>query len=400
MRDKVQRLRGGQPKLDPDVFEEYSKVPERWKRVSVIVGNGFDLSVFARYKKTPTTSYTSFYYYLRSVGVGEENVLVKKMKERKDAKRADWSDFESAIDEITAGSVGQDELLEDLANVQELFSRYLSLVVTPELVNSLDRDSREYKWALRTFSQFAADLSRKQYPEVHFLDNLDHRDIFKFDVFNLNYTSLVDTYLFLDRGQFIPEKYKSSDRNFEFRINPRNFEHHRGCDHKTGCIAYILTDVHHPHGIQSVPRSLLFGTGETSRRDPFGKPYWAQLERKYGRIVDRSNLFIVFGCSLGETDRWWWLKIVERLVDDADVDLLIYKRVRNGRKPEEAEREILDVFSEFVEECLDDRDDGAVQLDAVMEQVFVITYTGAGNISVFGFREDVYDPEDRAKLEN
>lgn len=398
MRNRIERHRNWLAQHDPDTFESYEKDPKRWRRVSVIVGNGFDLSVFARYGKAPTTSYTSFYYYLRSVGIGEDNCLVAKMKERKDT-HDDWSDFESAIDEIKSGSVGGGaKLLEDLVKIQELFSRYLSLVVTPDLVNILDRESREWKWAYRTFSQFAADLSSVQYPDVLFFDNLNHRDIFAFDVFNLNYTSLLDTYLFLDREQFRPRQYKSSDRNFELRINPRDYKHYWGRDRNTGCSAYILTDIHHPHGTQSVPRSLLFGTGETSYNDSFGKPYWAQLDRKYGRIIGQSNLFVVFGCSLGETDRWWWRKIAERLVLDDEVDLLIYQWVRDGKDREEVREKTRQVFAKFVNEYLAEETDGRVQVMDVMNKVFVIAYEDSRYISAFGFREEVYDPWERGEL--
>lgn len=324
------------------------------------------------------------------------------MKAKKEEGRADWSDFELAIDEIILDRPGEVAgLKRDLAELQVWFSEYLSLVITPDLVNRLDRESQERQWALRTFSQFAADLSEQQYPDVHFLDNVQHRDIFAFDVFNLNYTSLADTYLFLDRKQFSPTRYRSTDRNFEFRINPRDYDHCGGCNYNTGCSAYILTDFHHPHGMQSVPRSLLFGTGGKNGGAEFEKPYWAQLDRKYGSIIGGANLFIVFGCSLGETDRWWWLKIVERLDRDRRADLLIYKWAIPGREREEVESETRLVFMKFVEEYLGRESDGRATSEEVsflMEQVFVIVYGDAGELSAFGFSVDGYDPMNRSEL--
>jgi hypothetical protein len=46
------------------------------------------------------------------------------------------------------------------------------------------------------------------------------------------------------------------------------------------------------------------------------KPFWAQNKRRYEHLFGDTELFIIFGCSLGETDRWWWRHIAESLGQD------------------------------------------------------------------------------------
>lgn len=43
------------------------------------------------------------------------------------------------------------------------------------------------------------------------------------------------------------------------------------------------------------------------------KPYWAMNRIEYGHLFPDTRLFIIFGCSLGESDGWWWRRVYEAL---------------------------------------------------------------------------------------
>jgi hypothetical protein len=43
------------------------------------------------------------------------------------------------------------------------------------------------------------------------------------------------------------------------------------------------------------------------------KPHWAMTHIEYGHLFADVELFIIFGCSLGGTDGWWWRRILGRL---------------------------------------------------------------------------------------
>ena len=44
----------------------------------------------------------------------------------------------------------------------------------------------------------------------------------------------------------------------------------------------------------------------------------------YANKFKDTSLFIVYGCSLGVSDSWWWNKIYERLLDEDFAELFIY----------------------------------------------------------------------------
>lgn len=382
-----------------DCFEYYNSQPDMVKNVSVIVGNGFDLSVFNLLDKGQTTSFVDFYYYLRSCGVDNTNILVGKMQENKNLNLENWCNFEDAVEElVVSGSGVHDKINKDLRELQSRFAEYLDIIITPQLVNALDQQAQNLHWSYRTLAQFTADLTREQLGELKFLKNLEHKQIFNFDIFNLNYTSLLDIYLHLDKEQFNPYSYKTTDRDFEFRINPRNYPV-GFANAETGLVGYLMTEIHHPHGRQSIPRSLLFGTGSESVRDNFAKSHWAQLDRRYGKVLDKSQLFIVFGAALGRTDRWWWTKIANALVADSGcAELLIYNWVP-GAKVEDI-REYF--FEEFVSKVVCDKVGSSVEnlnlddeLRRVKERIFIVNYSDSAKISAFGFKTSIYDPHCR-----
>lgn len=89
-------------------------------------------------------------------------------------------------------------------------------------------------------------------------------------------------------------------------------------------------DIFHPHGIQDVPKFLLFGIENKNYckpKDPrrvFVKFYWAQCQTKYYDKFNETELFIIYGCSIGESDNWWWNRIFERLISENTAELIIY----------------------------------------------------------------------------
>lgn len=384
------------PIQSPDIYESYKDIPEMVKKISIIVGNGFDLSLLAYLNQSQNTSFVRFYYFLRSNGIGDENCLVKQMRKRKDKGEEDWSDLESAIEEVAASRrPSRNDLNRDRAQLREKFLEYLNFVVSPEVLIKLDRLAKSKLWAYRTYAQFTADLDSSQLKKFQFIKGLQHRNIFQYEVFNLNYTSILDTYLFLDDKQFKPFEYETSDRNFEFRINPRDFPIN-GASANTGLIGYLLTNIHHPHGAQAIPRSLLFGTGSQGQRDDLSKAYWGQLDRRYEAILSRSDLFILFGCSIGESDNWWWDKIGMALADRERVSELIIYRWERGS----LEKDIKDIFiNNYVEPNLKlARPEKVRRMREIRDRIYVVNYENSFDHSAFGFIEEEYNPRDREPL--
>lgn len=387
--------------------------------IMMLVGNGFDIAALSLLNAKYRTDYQSFFFYLKSMNFNSENMIFKKMDELRQEHEQlrsqgneglpNWSDFEARLQEFVAGSgvIDLERLRHDLSEIQRHFSSFLDLVVGPELLNDLDRKAQFHQWAYCTFSRFLADLESDSYQHLALPTKSDHYDLFNFNVINFNYTFLLDNYLYLDQVQFDPHPNTTVDTNFQFRRNPRNHlypgEYNSRANAETGCSSYLMTEIHHPHGIQSVPRSLLFGIDGTDQdanqgsAHKFEKIFWAQTSRRYRKMIAESELFIIFGSSIGETDRWWWRHILHRVFEGAE--LIIYKYVSpdiGGNKQETPQT----IESKFINDNYDpDLFDGRT-LDGdlfgdLSRRVHAIKYSDNTSLSAFGFSPDVFDPTDR-----
>lgn len=370
--------------------------PLNQRNITVIVGNGFDLSVLNHYRQQLTTSYKSFYYYLRSINFSEDNLIFGKMIDSKRKNAENWSDFEAALETLTSEFAHRSEkILADLSDIQSHFSAFLNSVITPGLVTALDHDSQIAKWAYRSHSEFLADLSETQLAKCYFPTNLWHGNCFNFNFFNLNYTPLLDIYLHLDRYQYNPRHFITSDRNFWFRINPDNVNARPSltANSQTGCAAYLRTKLYHPHGQQNIPRSLLFGTGEIPPDPTFSKGHWAQLEYKYKGIMEATDLFIVFGASLGNTDSWWWKSIAHRISEpnEKPAEAIIYQFDSGRHDRRDRRNKIIDTFKQQL-------DGFSRYSDQTDERIHSVLYSSPYDISFLGLKPDPFDPEFRKEL--
>lgn len=312
----------------------------RQHNIMALVGNGFDIQVLNFLKKHIKTSYYDFYNFLVWQKIDESNILFSQMKSMKNKYEEDpeinhnlqnWSDFESGIISIFKDRwVSYSDLEESLEELRSYFSIFLNEVVTPEVNNNLGKHAQENSLANNTFQKFLGDLSDDDMVKCEFPKKTDHYSLYNWQIFNFNFTSLLDNYMYLDRKQFNPEPHKTVDTNYYFYPNPRSVDGGGG-NRDTIWSSYVISNVVHPHGYQNIPKSMLFGINSQEqvysvggrKLNSFIKPYWAQNDLKYAHLFEDTDLYIIFGMSLGITDQWWWRKIVDSL-ETSDSELILY----------------------------------------------------------------------------
>lgn len=364
--------------------------PRTWNVVA-IVGNGFDLQVAGDFKTRWTTDYKRFYYYLKSIGFSESNSIVERMSEQKriqedkpGVSEYNWSDIESAISQAVKANPGKsDEIYQDVRNIQTEFAQFLDIAVSNSLSAQLGDESMNNGWAARSLSHFMYDVETYcEDEELRFTP--ESYDTLSFSFINMNYTTLLDNYIYLDQNQFDPRPFNSSSNNFSVGANPNDpiippsngtaFDYSDFSSDRH--LISINTSLHHPHGQVGIPRSLLFGIDSAdpihTRNDSkrmLKKPYWAQNSTKYKGLMEEADLFILFGCSLGESDGWWWRAIRDRLAKEEDSDLLIYKRCSSDS----------DKVKEDTTELFLKAADGLEFAEDLEEQIHVVTYPEGGD---------------------
>jgi len=328
--------------------------------VMAIVGNGFDVQALSNLDSPADTRYETFYHYLKYRKFNAANRLLQKMEELLKSGDKNWSDVERAIgDLLTKDMAAPSDVAVDLKEIQHEFSNFLDQVATPDILAELGDLSVANHWTIISFTEFLGDIADAgEYNKMILPKKLNIGDLFNFQFVNFNYTTLLDDYVYLDQIQFDPHPYQQSDRNIDFHPNPRG--HSGGNERKEfRMVSYLVSDVVHPHGIQYTPRSLLFGIDSaTGPALKLTKPYWAQNETKYGDLFAGTDMFIVFGSSLGETDGWWWRNIAETLIERSESELIVYWRLASNEI--DTEQDIREKFSKVA------GDHGTADLSAVL----------------------------------
>jgi len=319
------------------MFINYSKDDfddlKKQHNIMVLVGNGFDISTIKRIGTGNlggrSTTYSDFYEYIKFYSAcNKNNIILKGIEKEKNIGNKAWNNFEAIIGKLVDdASMDYEKLEVDINEFSDIFSRFLNDLVEPELLIKLGNISRDNELAVNSMSKFLGDLKASDRRKIDFPKNITHYDLFNFLFVNFNYTPLLDNYVFLDKTQFDPHRHKNVDRNFSFYPNPEDI---KNCESDVERIysCYVLSNVIHPHGYQDIPRSILFGTDKEKyeKNKPqkrFMKSYWAQNEIKYKYYFEDTELFIIYGMSISETDGWWFSKIYESICNN-NSELIIY----------------------------------------------------------------------------
>lgn len=351
-------------KFKKNIFEAIKKQ----HNIFVLVGNGFDISVLKKFKsgkmRGKTTSYIDFYDYISYFNLSSENnILYQKIKEDKILGKENWSDFENTIKELLDSSKYNNiaELENSVDEFQSHFTKFLNDLVDADTLLKLNEEVRENKLSIQSLGEFLKDLEDLKH--LKFINGLEHYHLYNFVFANFNYTSLLDNYIFLDKSQFDPHRYKQADRNFSFRYQlPTSSE--------TSFSSYVISETIHPHGVQDVPRSILFGIdlekydkGKNMEKR-LVKAYWSQYDAKYKSYLEEADLFIIYGMSLGLTDAWWMDTIFDEILK-RKVELIIYKF---GEDRKEA------VVDMFINCCIRHKNSREEEKEEVKNSVHVVSF--------------------------
>ena len=380
--------------------------------IMAFFGNGVDIQLMEYLKSPYRTSYQNFYNYLCYKNFDKDNMIFQKMTEDKKDNEKDpnikknWSDFENSLIEIfnQPSWLDVEKLAKDFTQFQIEFSNFLNEIITPNMLARLGNDSTEKGIALNSFTRFLGDLDMKNFNKLAFPHKTKHYSLFNWEILNFNYTSMLDNILLLDKGQFDPHPHKFADRQIQFYPNPDDTpidllgwgmnsetkEWSQGhylvapyLNKETNHSSYLMTNITHPHGYQNVPKSMLFGfdnkeqiTNEHKRplAKNFLKPYWAQNDKKYKSYFNNTDLFILYGLSLGDSDFWWWNNILNSLLE-TDSELIIYNYNSNNESDSDTINRFINVATN---EKLDDE-----KLDKLYKKIAIVQYNSETKLNAF-----------------
>lgn len=310
-------------------------------KILFILGNGFDINLGLK------TKYSEFYkYYERQKTENEE---IKKLKEEIKLWPDTWSDFEKAFGVYTSSISSIVELEVILGDVIKNLAEYL------------DEAEKELNPTLLQPSVLAQSLI---HPE-EFLPSKDRREIKKYkeawnkgswriNVISLNYTKTFE--------MLMPNKrrlHEIGDNGFGQKAVLDSIEHIHG---KT--TERMILGVSEPLQILNEKFQKSLEAHESMVKETANQVSKEEVDETCYNMIKLANLIVVFGSSLGETDKYLWKKIGDRLLNASDSKLILFIKGEeiNKRIPKshwDKEKIYKDNFIQYLE--LSDQEKNAVR---------------------------------------
>lgn len=307
--------------------------------ITYIVGNGLDIQYGL------ATRYKDFYNYQKNIyekkkdSEGYSNYIYDALFNDEVNDYENWSDFEFSIgkltkenQEIVFSEDSKEKFIEDFADVIDDLRAYLKSVE-----NSLDDIDVmiDFKKTIEKIIEDLPELHRTVVRQQLKKYSPDHIYI---EILTLNYTSILD------------KLYENSTKSFN---SP--FSHNYYC--------YMKTPVH-AHG--TLNDSAIMGVSDLHQiSTEFSEEYQEflikskslssnrqNMDIRNTEIIQNSHLIILYGVSLGLTDRYLWNQIANKSITD-NIPIVIYNYVENfdAGNPIRLKRQYKNFEDRFINNC-------------------------------------------------
>ena len=303
--------------------------------ITYIIGNGFDVNLGLK------TRYQDFYdYYQNQPSPSEE---VKQLKAHIDRNKENWADLELALGEYTSNFKDSNSATKVMEDLCDHLTEYLKLqsFLIPQ---SNEKLKEEMLRCLANPNEFFLPADREQIRSYYSNSLLAHS---KITILSLNYTPSIERILDYRDNQPISIDSNDSWLGYGTEVHP----------------------VLHPHHTLDVDDTILVGLNDESQianqtlcnnetfKENFIKPACNKMlssgiEKQCSDVINNSDLFVVFGSSLGATDKLWWQKIANRMVNSNSLLLLFiydHKMKRTCRRLGEQKRTVINNFVSHLE---------------------------------------------------
>ena len=279
-------------------------------RIVYLIGNGFDLA------QGLDTSYSDFYKSRILESTLKSGILQKMQTSIKD-DIASWADMEKKLGEFTAEMSG----IEDLDTVYDYLRPELQsyLLEEQKRVTITPEAAQQNRNLLTTPEKYLLPESSDAIQSVIRAITASNKNC-EIDIITFNYT---DT---LERAFGYSGKPITLDR-----MNPD--------------VSVKLNAIHKVHG--SLDQAIIMGVADPSQiankqlaadldaRDVIIKPNTTALRRdrlcsNCYRTIARADIIVLYGVSIGETDKNWWEQVTNRIGSDANARLIIYSHPKDG----------------------------------------------------------------------
>ena len=257
-------------------------------RILLIVGNGFDLNLGL------PTSYRHFYkYYLEHTESRNEHVNKLKTIIKDDIEN--WSDLELKLGEVTEQFTSPNHFIAAFRDLKKHLTAYLKTVNSVEIPN-IDKISTQFADDIIGFKKNLDPKYKSTYNS--FVQNITDKKI-TLDILTFNYTDTIEN--IADQLEAHPE--------YADKIVVENIYHIHQQLNELG----IILGVNDENQIQNKSLSIHPDIKATMIKPYINSEYVSGTDKECKQAIDRANMVILFGVSLGATDRMWWNYLGEQV---------------------------------------------------------------------------------------
>lgn len=281
--------------------------------ITFFIGNGFDLN------NGMATKFTDFYEYIKTIKTKKEindNHIYSNIKKDKDK----WSYFEMQLGKLTFEYTQEtkSKLLEDLESFRNDFIDYMTI---QNKYFSFDK-SEAKKILISSLTRYMYQLNEVEKKDLLAIYNQIASDR-KFNFINFNYTDSLEQIVTLfgvkeSIGVSAANGYRFN--NYLGKVIPIHKQL------KTGMFLGVNDETQINSNIfdSDEKMSLIKPLSNDAFRD--------NTNEEVQSLVSQSNIIVLYGMSLGETDRIWWEYLGKWLEKSPNNRLIIYIHDRQFSK--------------------------------------------------------------------
>ena len=259
-------------------------------RILYIIGNGFDISLGMK------TGYPDFYQYYLSQPSKDDDIINLK-NSIKDNKYETWADLEIGLGKYTSSISSQEVFLKCLEDIRANLKVFLEKQFANRSYSPDPRKFVECFTAPGSFLDAQIELKYDLFLRTLEVSNASKKEV---SIISLNYTNTIEDIMQgSNSGIQILHLHGTLDNGIVVGVND----------------------------LEQIENQSF--RSDIDVKESFVKPEYNDsclndnnLKAKY--YIDRADVIVFFGASLGESDKKWWRMIGGRLLDPQQSVLLVY----------------------------------------------------------------------------
>ncbi len=328
--------------------------------VTFFIGNGFDLNNGMK------TKFTDFYDYIKNTK-STADISKNDIYTRIENDRDNWSYFEMQLGQLTIeyDEKSKIKLLEDLDEFREDFIDYMT---EQNKLFSFEEKKAQQSLA-KSLTQFMNQLDESEKDDIVSVYKKFPSER-RFNFINFNYTNTLEQIVGLfDKKTSLATNYVGNTGygNYLGEIIPIHKQLQNGMFLGVNDETQINSEI-----FSQIERASLI-------KPLANEEFRENTNTKVESLINKSNIVVIYGMSLGETDKKWWIYLNKWLQENENNRLIIHVRdskfsKRNPMRYLEKRKEYEDRFIGFSYDLSDINNDELQKKVAILrKRIYLIS---------------------------